>query len=99
MVDCGATAHIITEKDKILRFDETFNCDKHFMELAYATRANNVALKRGDAHITLKNENGQLIDITLSNALLVPRTHETFSLYKLQQKMRRESTFDYSGQN
>ena len=55
LVDCGATAHIITEKDRFLRFDETFNGDKHFMELADGTRANNVALKRGDARITLKN--------------------------------------------
>ena len=72
LVDCGATAHIITEKDRFLRFDETFNGDKHFMELADGTRANNVALKRGDARITLKNEKGQLVDITLTNALFVP---------------------------
>ena len=72
LVDCGATAHIITEKDRFLRFDETFNGDKHFMELADGTRANNVALKRGDARITLKNEQGQLVDITLTNALFIP---------------------------
>ena len=42
------------------------------MELVDGTRANNVDLKRGDARITLKNEKGQLVDITLSDALLVP---------------------------
>ena len=30
LVECGATS----DKDKILQFDETFNIDKHFMELA-----------------------------------------------------------------
>ena len=37
LVDCGATAHIITDKNKFLRFDDTFNGDKHFMELADGT--------------------------------------------------------------
>ncbi|MCW4346512.1 MAG: reverse transcriptase domain-containing protein [Candidatus Thiodiazotropha endolucinida] len=72
LVDCGATAHIITDETKFMRFDDTFNGDKHFMELADGTRANNVAVKRGDARITLQDKNGQLVNITLRNALLVP---------------------------
>ena len=42
------------------------------MELADGTRANNVAVKRGDARITLQDKNGQLVNITLRNALLLP---------------------------
>lgn len=72
LVDCGATAHIITDENKFLRFDDTFNGDKHFMELADGTRANNVAVKRGDAQITLQDKNGGLVNVTLKNALLVP---------------------------
>ena len=30
----GATGHIITDKNKFLQFDDTFNGDKHFMKLA-----------------------------------------------------------------
>ncbi|MCG8032725.1 MAG: hypothetical protein JAZ03_11190, partial [Candidatus Thiodiazotropha taylori] len=40
LVDCGATAHIITDETKFMRFDDTFDGDKHFMELADGTRAN-----------------------------------------------------------
>ena len=69
LVHCGATAPIITDKDKFLRFDESFNGDKHFREVADETRANNVALKRR-CPITLTNEKGQLVDIKLSNPFL-----------------------------
>ena len=31
LVDCGATAHIVTDMSK---FDDTFKPDKHFIELA-----------------------------------------------------------------
>ena len=72
LVDCGATAHIITNKKKFVRFDNTFNGDKHYMELADGTLTNSVAVKKGDAQITLQDMNGQLVNITLKNALLVP---------------------------
>lgn len=34
MVDCGATSHIITEKNKFTRFGESFDPKKHYIELA-----------------------------------------------------------------
>lgn len=58
MVDCGATSHIITEEDAFTKFDETFNPNAHYMELADGTRMSNVALKRGDAEVCLQDREG-----------------------------------------
>ena len=72
LVDCGATAHIITDKSKFTRFDESFRPDKHYIELADGTKSNDVALARGDVSIRLKDVNGRCVDATLTNALYVP---------------------------
>ena len=42
---------------------------KHYIELPNGTRSNNVALKRGDVNITMKDSNGKLIEATLKDAL------------------------------
>jgi len=72
LVDCGATAHIVTDVSKFTKFDDTFNPDKHFIELANGTRANNVALKRGDVDITIIDSSGTPVRATLRNALFIP---------------------------
>lgn len=72
MVDCGATSHIITEKNKFIKFDETFDPKKHYMELANGSRTNNVALKKGDANVSLQDTQGQWTTITLKDALFIP---------------------------
>ena len=72
MVDCGATSHIITEESKFTRFDKTFNPQQHFMELADGTRENNVALKRGDAEVMLRDLKGRDVMVTLKRALFIP---------------------------
>ena len=87
LVDCGATAHIITDENKFVQYDRTFNADKHFVELADGTRANNVAVKRGDACMTLLDESGDRINITLCDALLVPSyPHDIFSVQAATEK-------------
>ena len=72
MVDCGATSHIITEKNSFKRFDRSFNPELHFMELADGTRRNNVALERGDAEVTLRDIKGRDVVVTLKKALFIP---------------------------
>lgn len=49
MVDTRVTSHIITEIQKFKRSNDTFQPEKHSVELAYGTRASGVALRRGDA--------------------------------------------------
>lgn len=72
MVDCGATSHIITEKARFTRFDESFNPALHYMELADGTRMNNVALKRGEAEVFLQDGEGKTVKTILRRALFIP---------------------------
>lgn len=72
MVDCGATSHILTEKNVFKKFDESFDPKSHYMELADGARMNNVALKRGDAEVLLLDEKGKCVKITLKKALFIP---------------------------
>jgi len=72
LVDCGATAHIITDESKFTNFDESFKPEKHYTELANGTRSNNIALKRGDVNLTVMDVNGRRVDTSLKNALYIP---------------------------
>ena len=81
MVDCGATAHIITNEKCFVKFDKTFRPSEHFIELADGRRKNNKALMCGDAVVTLKDTNGRLVEATLQNALYIPTyPHDIFSV-------------------
>ena len=71
LVDTGATSHIVT-KDILIRTDDGFNPAKHCMQLADGTRSNNVALKRGDAEVILKDVNGEPVKALLKGALFIP---------------------------
>ena len=53
LVDCGATAHIITDESKFSSFDQSFKPKILYIELADGTRSNNVALKRGDVELPI----------------------------------------------
>ena len=72
LVDYGATTHIVNDKNKFTSFDENFNPEVHFIELANGTRQNNIALSRGDANILLHDKQGNQHNVTLKNALYVP---------------------------
>ena len=72
LVDCGATAHIVTDKSRFTSFDESFSPDKHYIELANGTKSNNIALAKGDVVVRIKNTKGRCVDATLKDALYVP---------------------------
>lgn len=77
MVDCGATSHILIEKNDFTKFDENFDPKSHYMELADGARMNNVALKRGDAKVLLLDVEGKCISIILKKALFIPSYPES----------------------
>ncbi|PIK57781.1 hypothetical protein BSL78_05307 [Apostichopus japonicus] len=72
LVDCGATTHIINDESKFVRFEDNFNPSDHYIELADGSRNNNVAIKRGDAQISLVDSTGNTQTAILENALYVP---------------------------
>ena len=80
MVDCGATAHIVTDESQFVRYDHSFCKNNHFIELADGTRTNCVALKRGEAIVKLTDSTGRRVNATLKNALFIPSyPHNIFS--------------------
>ena len=72
MVDTGSTSHIIKDIERFKNFDDLFQPDNHFIELADGSKMNWVALKRGDAEICLVNANGNKESVTLRAALFIP---------------------------
>ena len=84
-VDCGATAHIITDTSRFMKFDDTFNPDKHVTEFANGTWANNVALKR-DVDITIADSTGTPVKATLQNVLFIPSYPQ--DIFSVQAAMR-----------
>ena len=72
LVDCGATAHIITDESKFVNFDEMFKPEQHYIELADGTKSNNVASKRGNVAVSIQDANGKYVQVLLKNALFIP---------------------------
>lgn len=72
LVDCGATTHIINDDSKFVKFDEQFDPEKHFIELADGSRTNNLVIKKGDACVPLIDSSGNVQTAILENALYVP---------------------------
>jgi len=59
LIDCSATAHIVNDKTKFTRFDESFCPDKRYIELVNGTKSNSIALARGDVTVQIKDASGQ----------------------------------------
>ena len=72
LVDCGATAHIVCDKNKFIRFDESFDTSMHYIELADGSRTNNLVYGKGDASVTLADREGNIHKVLLKDALCVP---------------------------
>ena len=72
MIDCGATAHILSDPDLFVNFDKNFKAEKHVIELADCSRQVGVVTGRGDAEIMLDDSTGKSCKILLTNALCIP---------------------------
>ena len=72
MVDTGAPSHIIKDIERFKNFDDSFQPDNHFIELADGSKMNGVTLKPGDTEISLVNANGNKESVTLNRELFIP---------------------------
>jgi len=81
LIDCGAIAHIVTDKSRFTSFDKSFRPEKHYIEIANGTKSN-VALARGDATVRIKDSTGRYVNEALKNALYVPSFPQ--SLFSVQ---------------
>ena len=72
LVDCGATSHIVCDKNRFECFDQDFVAKSHFIELADGSRSNNVVHARGKATMHVLDSEGKQREISLQNALYIP---------------------------
>ena len=87
MVDCGATAHIITDKEKFIHLDENFDKSKHTIELADSSRRNDIVCGKGRAQIYLTSNTGKRCTIVLEDALYIPSySQNILSVSKMTKK-------------
>ena len=72
LVDTGATAHILNDKSKLLKFDEDFKPENHYIELADGSRACGVVSAKGRAKIIRHDVEGVAHEVFLEGALYIP---------------------------
>lgn len=72
LVDCGATSHIITNKDAFVNFDNNFKPESHIIELGDGSRTNNIVMGKGDANVFISDQNGIEYNVLLKNTLYIP---------------------------
>ena len=72
LVDCGATAHIVTDASKFEEMDSSFDPSSHIIELADGSRTSGAVRGRGKAKIEIMDESGQPRTVTLNDALFIP---------------------------
>ena len=94
LVDCGATAHVITDIEKFSFFENDFDPNKTFIELADGSKNNNIALKKGTAKVTLEDIHGNQHDIHLKSALYVPSFNQ--NILSVQAAVAKGSNIEFS---
>ena len=72
LVDCGETSHIITDKNKFVSFDSTFDPSSHYVELADGSRSNNVVYGKGNASVVINDIDGCAHKVLLKDSLCIP---------------------------
>ena len=72
LVDCGATAHILTEKSKFTSFEQNFDVNNHCIELADGSRSNGIVQGRGTAKVCVQSSDGEPREVSLENVLYIP---------------------------
>ena len=65
-------SYLIRNVKKFKNYDQTFQPENHYMELADGTKTSCVSLKRGDAEVYQLDADGNQEAVTLKKALLIP---------------------------
>ena len=59
----------MTDKSRFISFNDNFNSENHFIELADGSRINSIALKKGSACISLIDSEGNKQNYILKDTL------------------------------
>ena len=65
LVNTGTILHISRDTKKFKNYDQTFQPENHYMELADGTKTRCVALKRGDTKVCLRDTDVNHVLVTL----------------------------------
>lgn len=90
LVDTGATAHILNDKFKFVRFDDKFKSQDHYIELADGSRANGVVSAKGRACVILHDVEGIAHEVFLEEALYIPSYKQ--NIFSVQAAIERGGT-------
>ena len=87
LVDCGATSHILSDKDKFDNFDNNFNSKNHIIELADGSKTSGGVLGKGVASVSLHDNKGISHKVKLEEVLYVPSYNQNiFSVHAATEK-------------
>ena len=92
LVDTGATAHILNDKSKFLKFDKDFKPENHYIELADGSRACSVVSAKGRAKIILHDVEGVGHDFFLEGALYIPSYRQ--NIFSVQSAINKGSAIN-----
>ena len=92
LVDTGATAHILNDKSKFLKFDEDFKPENHYIELADGSRACGVVSAKGRAKIILHDVEGVVHEVFLEGALYIPSYRQ--NIFSVQSAINKGSAIN-----
>lgn len=92
LVDTGATAHILNDKSKFLKFDKDFKPENHYIELADGSRACGVVSAKGRAKIILHDVEGVAHEVFLEGALYIPSYRQ--NIFSVQSAINKGSAIN-----
>ena len=93
LVDCGATTHIINDRNAFESFDGDFDASKHAVQLADGSRTSGIVSGRGTANIGLTDAEGKSRVIKLENALYIPSFPQ--NILSVQASVRRGASYTF----
>jgi hypothetical protein len=93
LVDCGATAHIITDEHLMSKYDPNFHAEGHTIELADGSRSSDVVKGKGEAQVVISDADGVPRQITLLDALFIPSYRQ--NIFSVQSAVKNGSKIHF----
>ena len=97
LMDSGSTEHILNNKKNFLAFDEDYEPQKHYIELANGTKVQNISRGRGTARIPIHDANGRLRSATLSDVLYIPSF--PCNIFSVKSATKKGATVTFGGES
>ena len=97
LMDSGSTEHILNDKKNFIAFDEDYEPQKHYIELANGTKVQNISRGRGTARIPIRDANGRLRSATLSDVLYIPSF--PCNIFSVKSATKKGATVTFGGES